>query len=343
MTPATHLNPQPYQARPAYALALGLAACLTLYAVDLACLAGVSADARAWASNVAAPFDLMVCVPLAFYFLIVRPRRITPAAVLPVIYAGAAVSAAVAQPGAFSLLTVLLPATVAVDAAVLGHEGLRFARAFRAARRESSHPLDWFFAPFFELTRNDQASRLCALECSIWYYVLGSWRARPDVPRGSRAFSYHRQSGYLALSGVIMALLPIETIVIHLLVAQWSPAAAIVLTALSTYTLVWFAGNTRAVVLNPILVDAEAVTVRWGAYFCERIPLAAIERIQSDEPDLPKRERMDMGAMGSQPCWLVLKEPLVMRGIVGKGRLVRAVNVTPDEAAAFKKLVLDGR
>lgn len=338
-----HPGTRPVKARPARALVLALAACLALYAVDVACLATIPTGAHAYAANVAAPFDLMVCVPLAFYLLVLRPRRITPAAVLPVVYLGAGASAAIAQSGSFSLLTVLLPATLALDVAILGREGLRFVRAFRTARRTSTRPLDWFFTPFFELTRNEQASRMCALECSIWYYVLASWRARPDVPEGCRAFSYHRQSGYLALSGVIMALLPVETFVVHLLVVQWSPAAAIVLTVLSVYTLIWFAGNTRAVVLNPILVDTEAVTVRWGAYFSERVPLAAIERIQSDEPNLPKRERKDMGAMGSQPCWIVLKEPIAMRGIFGKPRPVRAINVTPDEATAFKQLVLDRR
>ena len=111
-----------------------------------------------------------------------------------------------------------------------------------------------------------------------------------------------------------MALLPIEALVTHLLVAKYCEAAAIVLTVLTAYTLVWFIGNTRAVVLNPLLVDDTSVTVRWGAYFSERVPFASIARIdRREEPDVPKSERLNMA--------------------------VRAINVSPDNASDFEKSI----
>ncbi len=335
--------PRPVRTKSVKTLLAALAACLALYGIDLACMASVPASAQAYTASVAVPFDLMVCVPLAFYLLVVRPRRLSPVFVLPVIYLGAAVSAYVVPSVEASLLAVLLPATLVVDAAILGHEGLRLVRAFQAARSTSDRPLDWFEKPLLELARNERVAHLTALECTIWYYLLGSWRTSPFVPVGSRAFSCHRQNGFLALSGVIMALLPIETAVIHVLVAQWSPVAACVLTAISLYTLAWFAGNTRAVVLNPLLVDNETLTVRWGAFFEEVIPLDAIARIDTNKPDIPKGQLMDMGTMGSQPFWIVLDKPQPMRGLTGKVRLVRAVNVSPDDSAGFRRLLLEQR
>ena len=322
------------------ALAFGLLACLALYVVDLACVATVPGAAAGFAANVAVPFDLMVCVPAAFYLLVVRPRKLSPAFVLPVIYLGGFASSQLAQPGTFNLLAVLLPATVLVDLAVLVPEARRLARVFRAAKERSARPLDWFEQTLLALVPNERAARMGAMELAIWHYALCSWRCRPDVPAGSWAFTCHRQSGYLGLVGVIIAMLCVETTAVHLMVAQWSQTAAALLTLASAYGGIWMIGDARATALNPLLVDDEAVTVRWGAHFCERVPLNLIEHIdRREQPDVEKSERLNMAAMGAQPCWIVLREPVAVRTFAGGWRDVRAIAVSPDDAASFASLV----
>lgn len=317
------------------------AACLAIYAIDFACLATVPSDAHAFAANVALPFDLMVCAPVAFYLLLVRPRKLTPLLVLPVIYAGGALSAAFVVPGSFSLHPFLLASAALVDVAVVVHEVPRLSRlfleGFRKARTSSGWALDWFTAGMAAMTGNARAARLAALELSIWYYAVFSWRSKPDVPQGCHAFSCHRETGYLALSGVIMALFPLEAFVVHLLVMQWSWVAATALTVLTLYTLLWMVGNTRAVVLSPLLVDDTTLTVRWGAFFREYIPLDSIDHLQSGEPDIPQHECINMGVMGASPCWVVLNAPVTMRTITGRERSIRAINISPDNRGDFKK------
>ena len=145
----------PVRALGARRLLLALAVVLALYAVDLACATTVPASAHAFAVNVAVPFDLMVCVPAAFYLLVVRRRGLTPLAVLPVVWAGylaasqlvapgllspLAVSAAAGSAGTFSLLPPLFAAALALDAAVIACEARRLVRAFRAASCAPSAP-----------------------------------------------------------------------------------------------------------------------------------------------------------------------------------------------------------
>lgn len=344
----------PVRALGARRLLLALAVVLALYAVDLACAATVPASAHAFAVNVAVPFDLMVCVPAAFYLLVVRRRGLTPLAVLPVVWAGylaasqlaapgllspLAVSAAAGSAGTFSLLPPLFAAALALDAAVIACEARRLVRAFRAARRASARPYDWFAEAFKVLAPGGRAAHLAGIEGATWYYALFSWRARPDAPAGRHAFSYHRESGFLALVGVIAALLPVEAFAVHLLVAQWSTIAACLLTATSLYALLWLAAAARASVLNPLLVDDETLTVRWAAFVCEDVPLRLVTGVGAAAPDVPKRERLDLSVMGAPPCWIELSEPLEVRTLAGTRRPVRAINVSPDNAAAFKRLV----
>lgn len=321
-------------------LALPLLACLLLYAIDLACIATVPESARAFALGFAVPFDLMVCVPAAFYLLVVRRNGLSPAFVLPVTGLGALVSSQFVQPGTFSLHLVLVPLAVAVDLAIGVHEARRLGHAFRAARQASRQPLDWFSDAFFALTRNRTASRMAGLECAIWYYLLGSWRRPADVPDGCQAFSYHRKSGFLALNGVIAVMVVIETAVVHVLAAKYSVVAACLLTATSLYLGAWLLGNARAVVLNPMLVGEGMLEVRWGAYFCERIPLHLVADVASTAPDLPKSQVMNLATMGAQPFWIVFSQPVDVHGVTGRTRRVRALNVSPDDAAAFRRALL---
>lgn len=346
MVPATRL-PSASPRTSAVRAVVALVACLAVYAIDFACLAAIPTDAHAFTANVALPFDLMVCAPVAFYLLLVRPRKLTPLLVLPVIYLGGILSAQFLVPGSFSLHPFLLASAALVDVVVVVREAPRlghlFLDGFRKAHASSGWALDWFTAGMVAVTGSARASRFAALELSIWYYAVASWRSQPDVPRGCHAFSCHRETGYLALSGVVMALFPLETSVVHLLVMQWSWIAATALTVLSLYTLLWMAGNTRAVILNPILVDDTMLTVRWGAFFRESIPLDSIDRLQSTKPDIPKSECMDMGVMGASPCWVVLNTPATMHTFTGRERSILAINISPDNRGDFKKSLFKHR
>lgn len=318
-------------------LALGLLVCLLLYGIDLACMATVPAAGLSFASNFALPFDLMVCVPAAFYLLVVRRAGLSPLLALPAIWLGGLASARFAVPGQPSILPLLGVAVLAVEAAVAVREIRRFVGGYRAARTASDNPLDWFSAAFSVLVRNERAARMAGLECTMWYYAAASWRRSPHVPAGYRAFSSHRKSGYVAVVGVLLCLVAVEAFAVHMLAARFSVPAACALTALSAYAAVWMVAETRAVVLNPLLVGDAELVARWGMLFCERVPLNLIARVGSDEPAIPKRERLDLAAMGGRAVWIELEQPLEVRGALGKPRLVRALKVSPDEAAAFKR------
>ena len=280
-------------------------------------MATVPATGFDFASGFAVPFDLMVFVPAVFYLLVVRRYRLSPLLVLPVIWLGGLVSLQFAAPGKPSLLAPLGLCAVGVELGIAAREVLRLVRRFRTAKASSDNPLDWFSDAFSALVRNERVARMAALECVMWYYASASWRRAPHMPHGYRAFSSHRQSGYVAAVGVMLVLIAVETVAAHLLAARFSVAVA-------------------CVVLNPLLVDDVELVARWGMLVCERIPLDRIARVGSQDPAVPKRELLNLAAMGGQALWIELAEPLEVRGLTGKPRLVRAIKTTPDDAAAFK-------
>ncbi len=337
MTPAPAGTPAaPARLAPSR-IALALFTVLALYGIDLVCLAAAPAAGFPFVPNFALPFDLMVCVPAAFYLLAVRPARLSPLVVLPVIWLGGFASLQFAAPGQPSIVPLLGLAALIVEAGVAVREARRLACGFRAAKAASDDPLDWFSGAFLVLVRNERAARMAGLELAMWYYAALSWRRAPHVPEGYRAFSSHRQSGYVAVVGVMLGLVAIETFAVHLMVSRFSLPAACILTALSAYTIVWMVAEARAVVLNPLLVGNGELVARWGMLARERVPLGLIAWVGECEPAVPRKERLDLAAMGGRAVWIELAEPLEVRGITGKRRIVRALKVSPDEPAAFKQ------
>ena len=337
MTPAPAGTPAtPARLAPSR-IALALFAVLALYGIDLACLDAAPAAGFPFVPNFALPFDLMVCVPAAFYLLAVRPARLSPLLVLPVIWLGGFASLQFAAPGQPSIVPLLGLAALVVEAGVAVREARRFACGFRAAKAATDNPLDWFSGAFSALVRNERAARMAGLELTMWYYAVASWRRAPHVPEGCRAFSSHRQSGYVAVVGVMLGLVAIEAFAVHLMMSRFSLPAACILTALSVYAIIWMVAEARAVVLNPLLVGNDELVARWGMLARERVPLGLIAWVGECEPAVPRKERLDLAAMGGRAVWIELAEPLEVRGITGKRRTVRALKVSPDEPVAFKQ------
>lgn len=316
--------------------------CLLLYAIDGFAYAFVPESGALYAANFAIPFDLMVCVPAAFYLLFVRPRGISPIAVLPVIYIGGALSSIVAIPNAPSALPALFGCAFAVDVIVLVREVPRLARKLLAGYREAKAacpvPLVWFRRAFASVIANKAAANLCAMEITMWYYLLASWKKR-ELPHGFQTFTYHKNTGFLAFVGVIVAMGLVEVVVVHLLVAQWSVLAAVILDVLSVYALAYIVANARAVAINPILVNDDTLVASWGAFQTETVPMSAIKCISLTEPMLPKEEVLNMATMSGKPCWVALNSSLTTTDMLGRVTHIRAIKVTPDDIQAFCKVI----
>ena len=90
--------------------------------------------------SVALPLDFMVGIPAGFYLMVVRPRRLTPLCVIPVIWLGYGLSVlALGSPEA-GALPWLLCALVPVEVAIGALESLKIARHDKAAKEKRPAP-----------------------------------------------------------------------------------------------------------------------------------------------------------------------------------------------------------
>jgi hypothetical protein len=317
-----------------------LAACV--YATALAIAASpLLAEAPRLVSG-AITFDLLVSVPLLYWFLVVRRTRVPALTVIPLIALGAAAAYQVLPDryhGWLALAAIAVPA--AAETVVLGLAVVRARRMVRLLRAAppTSDPFDGFREALRETVGSRLVANVIASEVALVWYALFSWGARPRVGAGELAFTNDRRTGAAGLLFGLAVASMMEIPVVHVLIAQAREAAAWVLTVASGYTLLWILGFARALRLHPVTMAADAMRLRVGLVWDVTIPYAAIASV--DDAPRPPVDRAEPGYLhaafaGTPQTLLTLAAPADAHGMYGWTKRVRRIGVYVDDPAAFR-------
>ena len=319
-------------------IALFVALGLCAYAISTIALQGMPESGYVFLASVAVPFDLLVVVPALFYLLVIKKYKLSLLFLLPVIALGSFFVFQVAKPDNLVVVLTIAAFVVAAEIVVAVRGFMRLQRAFCDARRASGDPSVWFFTLAKALVHFPRAAKLLGSELATAYYALFSWKKQPLVSQGATAFTYHK-SGYVTVIGTIICLMPVEIVIVHLLVSQWSLAAATVLTILSVYGMLWLLGDCRASILRPITVSCDAISINSGLRFSTTAPLALIESVNTNEFSLPKSKTVNLGIMGSPNVWLIFSDDIETETFTGAIKKTRAIGLSVDEASQFRAAI----
>jgi hypothetical protein len=139
---------------------------------------------------------------------------------------------------------------------------------------------------------------------------------------------------------VALALITVvEMAAVHLLVRQWSPTLAWVLTAISIYAVIGVLAHSRAVRLRPILLTPDALHVRIGLLWSVRVPYDRIARVTAAGRDAPQggpKGYLHAVTLGTPQLLLELRDPIDAHGPYGyTKRGVRQVGIAVDQRDRF--------
>ena len=283
----------------------------------------------------ALPLDFMVGIPLAFYLVVLRPKKMTPLAILPVIWLGYGLSALALGSPTAGTLPVLLAALFPVEVAIAVREILRLARLFKRAKTQSADPLEWLYAVTHYLVRKELPARMMAAELGVWYYALFSWRQKPSVEADDKAYSYHNAGGYMSVMLGFGLAFPVEIVAVHMLLSQWNATVAIVVTLLSVYAAVWLVGDARARVLRPVVLGKDELRIECGIQMKGTISLSNIASVSCHEPaDIDKADKLSYGTFYQANVWIVMHGPVEVRTLLGTKRPL-AIGLSLDDPEGF--------
>lgn len=289
--------------------------------------------------------DLVMFVPLAYYFLVIRPYRLPKLSVLPIFLLSTVAASFVLPQDGQQYLALLGYIAAPLELFLVGYIIFQVRKTIRAYRIEKSRELDFYETLLLSLRKtfgDFRAIEVLASEIAMFHFALSGWQKQPRVGEGELHFSYYRENSYGAVLGAIMFLLVVETVGLHLFIQSWSETIAWIITGLSIYSIFWLLGDFNAIRQRPIVVADNEILLRIGLRWTTRFSLkdiASIKRI----PELPEKHPLLLNAVvfGEPQLLLTLKTPVLVKGFLGIRKTVDEIALTVDQQSKFIHIVQD--
>lgn len=290
--------------------------------------------------NLALTADLLVTVPVV-YLLIIRKFAIPNTTIIPVMVVGLLLGTYFLPEGGQTYLQMFktwgLPI---IEISVLLFVALKVRKAIGRFKEEYSQIPD-FFTAVKHTVQEILPQRLViplSTEIAVIYYGFFAWKSRNLK---DHEFSYHKKSGTPATFGALIFMVGVETAALHLLLAEWNPLVAWLLTGLSIYSAIQLFGFGRSLSKRPIHIQNGKLHLRYGIMNEAIVDLAAISSVELSRKPLDKDEMVrklsPLGDFESHNVVLTLNQSYTLTGLYGMQKEVQILGLHIDEPIAFKE------
>jgi hypothetical protein len=172
-------------------------------------------------------------------------------------------------------------------------------------------------------------------EFEILRQGLTGWR-RPAPEPAEDLYFYHRRNGYPAILGAILMAVVVETVAVHFLLSLWLEPVAWVFTTLSVYSMIWLLGDYQIARQNPIRLDDQVLHLQTGARWKADVPRDSVTSMATPNAGLGDVEKLALTLFGDPDFWLLLDEPVEIRGPFGIRKSAAAVGIGVEEPKRLK-------
>ncbi|WP_154402297.1 hypothetical protein [Mucilaginibacter endophyticus] len=186
----------------------------------------------------------------------------------------------------------------------------------------------------------NRVSDIVSSELAAMYYLFFNHQ---KMVYDDRRFSYHKETGTIALFGVLIFMVAIETTAFHLLLSKWSPKIAWVLTLISIYAGLQLWGMARAFFKRPIEITGDSLILRYGLLSETTVPLKNIAVLEAAGPSAENRSELQplspLKKLDSFNLVLKLHEPGRLYFIYGKVKNYRELAFHVDNKTLFREVL----
>lgn len=229
--------------------------------------------------------DVTLVLPGLYYLLAVRRGHLPGLSVVPAFAVSLAVARLLlptANQGYLRVISIwAVPVIELCTAGYLVFQIGAIRRCYKSLSRTAIYPADAVAGSVRTVLGDTLLVSWLVTEMTLLFYALLGWsrsfRPRPD----QQIFAYYRCNHYGPLLAVLLCLLPVETGVVHVAVARWSPLVAWIVTALSLYGALWLLGESLSGNRTALNTSGRRGTGRCR-WCCSRSPRSALETGTTD-------------------------------------------------------------
>ena len=288
--------------------------------------------------------DLLITLPLV-YFLLIRKTKIVKTTVVPVLVLGMVICSIFIPEEHQSTLNIFKTwALPLIEFAVVFYIIYKVRNAIKHFKKHNDNSKDFFET--LKETCTEIMPRILvtpfATEIAVFYYGFFSWKKRKLK---ANEFSYHKDSGTIALLIALMLIIVVETTGLHIWISKWSPVVAWILTILSVYTLLQVFGFTKSMFMRPINIQHGKLHLRYGIMSETKIAIENIESIvQSTKTIEDTEDALKLSLLGeleSHNVIITLKNEAQLTRLYGIKKPYKVLALHVDDKNAFVQHVQD--
>ena len=282
--------------------------------------------------------DLLITIPLIFYFLIRKTEIPTFTIIYPFLIGMVLAGIIIPIEHQFLLSRIKGIALPLVEIGIISLL-LYKVKSLNASLKKTKEDdfYDKLLIACQEVFPNRMA-KIVATEIAVIYYLFVSTK-RKDITE--LEFTYFKKSGIKSVIGVFLFLISIETFVLHIVVARWNSTIAWVLSLIGVYTMIQIVAvlrsmNKRLITIN---YETQSLHLRYG-FGCQTfIPFQSIERIEKSRKSITNDKGhvclslFDM--VDSNNVIIYLKEENTLQKIYGIEKRYTAISLFVDEKDLF--------
>jgi len=158
------------------------------------------------------------------------------------------------------------------------------------------------------------------------------WKMTNNKPH---TFSYHTTIPYKPFLWVMVLSTLIGIPVFHLLLSQWHDEVAWIVTILSVFLVLWLMYDYRLIKNNPIVLTSTQVQMHIGSRWHVDIPLRSIKMIETHMSEEKMEMYLNLSILNETNVYLVLKQPIIIRGVLGKKKVSDKLALYVDDSSEF--------
>ncbi len=287
-------------------------------------------------------FDLLLTVPFV-YFLLIRKTNIPKTTIVPFLILGTVICSMILPLENQNYLnlfkTWILPM---VELSVLAYVIYNVRKTIKSYKQKKEISFDFFTtlkSTCYEILPKNVVIPLVT-EIAVFYYGFIYWKKRELK---TNEYSYHKDSGTVALMVAIIFIIAIETVALHAFLAKWSNVAAWILTFLSIYSGIQIFGFLKSILKRPISIENGKLFLRYGIMNESIIDVKNIDSVEISSKDVELNEETRklsfLGALESHNTIIHLKEENTLFGLYGIKRSYKNLVLHVDDKVEFKNQI----
>ena len=292
--------------------------------------------------------DFIIVIPLLAYFFVFRKKgQTTP--VIGVALLGYFVGKAIIPDGRLAGMEWVGWVLVAGEAALFAAEIwiiFRIVKTVRMIRRKvqvnggTIIPALAVWQQAEEAFSENRFAKIMISEWMMWKFALASWKQK--TPASSRYFTAHRRTSVIAFNIMLIHAVVLETFGVHWFVHSMNPTISWIMVMLNVYTVLFFIGEIQAIRLNPIIVEAERITIPIGLVKRVTATKENILAIRRPEPrEYNEKDQTAFHGMyadmekGEPQIVIDLERPATVHYLYGFTKKAKKIYLRLDQPEAF--------